>query len=72
MWGWIIGGLLGLFGLGYGIDQHNKRCQEKAEYRRELARKEAQFRDLKERVGRHHWQVAIIEDEVERLRRMAA
>ena len=75
MWKWIIGGILTLFGVGgtaYGYDQHQKRRMEQAEYRRELARKEAQLRDLEKRLGSHHEQVRALAAEVERLRRTAA
>ncbi len=75
MWKWIIGGILALLGVGgagYGYDQHQKRRREQEEYRRELARKEAQLRDLEARLGRHHEQVQALAAEVERLRRAAA
>jgi chromosome segregation ATPase len=75
MWKWIIGGILALFAIGgtaYGYDQHQKRRREQEEYRRELARKEAQLREMEARLGRHHEQVRALAAEVERLRRAAA
>lgn len=75
MWKWIIGGVLALFGIGgtaYGVDQHQKRKREQEAYRAELARKEAQLRDLEIRFGRQSEQFKAMAAEVERLRRAAA
>lgn len=75
MWKFIVGGLFPLFGIGgvaYGRDQHAKRRREQAEYRHEIARLEAQLRDLEARHGRHSEQFRAMAAQLARARRDAA
>jgi hypothetical protein len=59
-------------GVAYGYDQHQKRRREQQEYKRELAKKDAQIRDLEARFGRQTEQFKAMAAEIERLRREAA
>lgn len=56
----------------YAGDQQQKRLQEQAAYRRELARKEAQLKDLEVRLGRQSAQVKALAAEVEYMRKALA
>ncbi len=64
--------LLAVACLFYAADQQQKRLQEQAAYRRELARKELQLRDLEAKLGRQCSQVIALAAEVEQLRRAIA
>ena len=71
----LIGGLLGIGGMAYGINEHQKRKDEQAANRAlllqvegALAAKEQELASLRARVGNKNEQVRILAAEVERLR----
>ncbi len=73
-----VGALLGIGGMAYGADQHQKRKKEQAENRvrlqqidDELASKEQQLDTLRASLGDKNEQVRILVAEITRLRNTA-
>ena len=69
-----IGALLGIDGTAYGVDQHQKRKQEREAFRarlqqleQEFVAKEGQLNMLRDRLGEKNTQVRALAEEVERL-----